>query len=592
MPILRLWFDEELELKQDFRLSRRAIKALQGLLHREHDHGWGNQLETLIYVYWLAHGLSYRVVSSVFNVPKATVHRIIHKVAQNIWVKLKNVIFFPRAEELQAVGQGFVELSRTPAFKNVVGAIDGTHIRIKPLRQHQIDYLNYKGFYSISMQAICDSSGRFLDIFVGYPGYSATKKSTMGLVFFFLFLGEGVAMAVGDAALAPDVLGKGDTKWDIRHKVWNYIEAKNLASFPRPVHNRIPNFKVAAHACKRLPDLQKFRSSRVIKVNPDRPQEHARFIILEGIKEFSVPVGLDDKVYVDLVVVGSVAVSEKAVSLSQHGKWHTHNFGFGWGSSSTFNSAALVGSDDLRIGKGEGFADMEYAMMACMGAMCESTVVITIVHDCQVVDIPEELIESHDLTVDFILTPTRIIRTECLYPKPQGIIWSKLHTEILKKIPILKKLRTLEQAAGEDVTLKTMPAEEDETKISSKLKWQPNCHHKAELQCEDLSSEDNKCAGFDHKFPKSSVTTICLSNVPAGLRVSELKSLLREQEAVPLRISWQGTKHRAFLLYPDYTSAEHALTAFEKLSINGRTLHAECARSQRPKTQRGYQMGW
>lgn len=151
-------------MKQDFRLSRRAMNALQRLLHREHDHGWGNQLETLIYVYWLAHGLSYRVVSSVFNVPKATVHRIIHKVAQNIWVNLNNVIIFPRAEKLQAVGQGFVVLSGTPAFKNVVGAIDGTHIRIKPPRQHQIDYLNYKGFYSISMQAICDSCGRFLDI--------------------------------------------------------------------------------------------------------------------------------------------------------------------------------------------------------------------------------------------------------------------------------------------------------------------------------------------------------------------------------------------------------------------------------------------
>ncbi len=37
-----------------------------------------------------------------------------------------------------------------------------------------------------------------------------------------------------------------------------------------------------------------------------------------------------------------------------------------------------------RIGKGEGFADTEYAIMACMGAVCESTVVVTIVHDCQV----------------------------------------------------------------------------------------------------------------------------------------------------------------------------------------------------------------
>ncbi|ROL44324.1 hypothetical protein DPX16_8746 [Anabarilius grahami] len=146
VPILQLWLDEELELRQDFRLSRTAMNALQRLLQRETDHGWGHQLETLIYVYWLAHGLSYRVVSSVFNVPKATVHRVIHRVAQNIWVNLKKAISFPQAEELQAVGQGFAQLSRTHAFKNVVGAIDGTHIRIKPPKRHQIDYLNYKGF--------------------------------------------------------------------------------------------------------------------------------------------------------------------------------------------------------------------------------------------------------------------------------------------------------------------------------------------------------------------------------------------------------------------------------------------------------------
>jgi len=170
VPILRLWFDVELELKQDFRLSRRAMNALQRLLQREQDHGWGHQMETLIYVYWLAHGLSYRVVSSVFNVPKATVHHVIHRVVQNIWVNLKKAISFPQAEEQQAVRQGFVQLSRTAAFNKVIGAIDGTHIRNKPPRQHQIDYLNYKGFYSINMQAICDSSGRFLYVFLGYPG--------------------------------------------------------------------------------------------------------------------------------------------------------------------------------------------------------------------------------------------------------------------------------------------------------------------------------------------------------------------------------------------------------------------------------------
>lgn len=36
---------------------------------------------------------------------------------------------------------------------------------------------------------------------------------------------------------------------------------------------------------------------------------------LKGIKDFSVPIGLDDKVQVDLVIVGSVAVSEKGKTL-------------------------------------------------------------------------------------------------------------------------------------------------------------------------------------------------------------------------------------------------------------------------------------
>lgn len=46
----------------------------------------------------------------------------------------------------------------------------------------------------------------------------------------------------------------------------------------------------------------------------------------------------------------------------------------------------------------------------------------------QVVNIPEELVESHDLTVDYILTPSRVIKTNCQIPKPQGIIWTKVQS--------------------------------------------------------------------------------------------------------------------------------------------------------------------
>ncbi|CAL9708123.1 unnamed protein product [Knipowitschia caucasica] len=170
VPILRLWLDVELDTKPDFRLSRQAMHSLQCVMRRAQDHGWGNEYEVLIYVYWLAHGLSYRVVSRVFSIPRSTVHRVVHRVAQFIWNNLHRAISFPKMADIDAVSNGFAELAGTPLLNKAVGAIDGCHVRIKPPSLHRLDYLNYKGFYSIQMQAICDHTGKFLDIFVGYPG--------------------------------------------------------------------------------------------------------------------------------------------------------------------------------------------------------------------------------------------------------------------------------------------------------------------------------------------------------------------------------------------------------------------------------------
>ncbi|TDH17083.1 hypothetical protein EPR50_G00005280 [Perca flavescens] len=424
------------------------------------------------------------------------------------------------------------------------------------------------------------------------------------------------------------------TKWDIREKVWDYIEENNLANFPRPVHNRIPNFKGAFTACAKVPELQVFTQATEVKVDPDKPLEGARLAVLEaqkkllvptprlrtglfnnitppqgaskeqlricsssqGVKDFSVPVDLDTKVKVDLVVVGSVAVSEKG----------------------------------LRIGKGEGFADLEYGMMALMGAVDESTVVVTVVHDCQVMDIPEELKESHDLTVDYILTPTRVIKTDCQIPKPQGIIWTKLDTEKLEKIPILKKLRALEEEAGKDVTLGAAPVAPEPGLQTSQPKRQTRRRPRQKIQQDDEGeSKPEKMAESEQKArqwrptrvrkesrgdggggneqgrgktgenikekgPEEgggevisqrklplSVTTVYLGGIPAGLRVSELKTALREREAIPLRLTWQGAQHRAFLDYSDPQAAEQALEALQDLSLNGHSLQAEMAKSQR-----------
>lgn len=256
------------------------------------------------------------------------------------------------------------------------------------------------------------------------------------------------------------------SKWSIRAKIWDHLEKNDLVNFPRPCNNRIPNFVDAAVAAEKVAAMEPFKSARTVKINPDKPQENARFQTLEanktllvptprlrtglfnkitppedankemlrkcstalGTKEHSKKISLRDKVTVDLVIVGSVAVSKEG----------------------------------YRIGKGEGFADLEYAMMATMGAVGPDTVVVTTVHDDQIVEIPEELLEDHDLTVDFIVTPTQVIETGCKRPKPTGIDWNKLDYEKLYRIPVLRKLRDIEREAGKDVRLKGQEGDDEE----------------------------------------------------------------------------------------------------------------------------------
>ncbi|KAA8537932.1 hypothetical protein F0562_027488 [Nyssa sinensis] len=244
-------------------------------------------------------------------------------------------------------------------------------------------------------------------------------------------------------------------KWVIRKRIWDMMEARNIAQFPRPVHHRIPNFVGASTAAHNLSGLEVFRAAKCVKVNPDSPQKQVRFLTLNGGKElltpqprlrtgfFSVldshmltpstineactsvgvakygrPIQLDEKIKVDLIVIGSVAVDPKT---------------------------------GARLGKGEGFAELEYGMLRYMGAIDDTTPVVTSVHDEQLVDdIPVKKLLIHDVPVDIICTPTQVIFTNTTIPKPQGIYWDKLSPEKLGQIQILRELkRKIEQETGQ-----------------------------------------------------------------------------------------------------------------------------------------------
>ncbi|KAM3857067.1 putative nuclease HARBI1 [Diretmus argenteus] len=105
-----------------------------------------------------------------FDIPKTTVHRMVHRVTWAVVGLLKRIIHFPQGNDINDVGDGFARLAGSAHFNVVVGAIDGCHISVKPRKADENCYPNRKLFYSIQLQAICDHRGRYVDICCGFPG--------------------------------------------------------------------------------------------------------------------------------------------------------------------------------------------------------------------------------------------------------------------------------------------------------------------------------------------------------------------------------------------------------------------------------------
>uniref|UniRef100_A0A7J2U3V1 5-formyltetrahydrofolate cyclo-ligase n=1 Tax=Ignisphaera aggregans TaxID=334771 RepID=A0A7J2U3V1_9CREN len=227
----------------------------------------------------------------------------------------------------------------------------------------------------------------------------------------------------------------------LRQKIWREMEEKNIARFPRPVYGRIPNFVGAEQAAEKLINTDIFKHAQVVKVSPDSPQKPVReavlrrgkilvmptprisrgFLLLDprrissvlysvattiqGAFRYGAPIHPSEMPEVDLVVVGSVAVS-------------------------------IYGE---RLGKGEGYSELEYSILREFNKVSEETPITTTVHDVQVVNLHINL-EPWDFTVDYIFTPTKSIKCEGEKKRPPGLLWQHLDREKIEEIPLLKEM--------------------------------------------------------------------------------------------------------------------------------------------------------
>ncbi len=234
------------------------------------------------------------------------------------------------------------------------------------------------------------------------------------------------------------------SKQEIREHVWRVMAEAGAALFPG-AHGRIPNFVGAAQAAQRIASLDVWRQARVLKCNPDMPQQPLRQLALTAGKVIymAVPRLTSQKCFLELDPerIGNLRLASTIKGAFKVGR-PVHPREMRPIDLIVCGSVA-VRPDGARLGKGGGFSDLEYAVARALGLVGPHTPIVTTVHRLQVV---EEAVPMtrHDIVLDFFATPQELVQCQPAYPKPQGIYWEELG-EKLEQVPILQAM--LKQAS-------------------------------------------------------------------------------------------------------------------------------------------------
>jgi 5-formyltetrahydrofolate cyclo-ligase len=227
--------------------------------------------------------------------------------------------------------------------------------------------------------------------------------------------------------------------------VWTALETSGASS---AAHDRIPDFVGSDRAAGRLNELAPWRKAVTVKANPDRAQQPARRLAL-GLGKLlfmAVPKLAGPRPFYRLdpaeLVEPSERLAERRRAADVAPTVPLDNIP---AIDFVICGSVAVNHDGVRVGKGAGYTDIEVALLAGAGLLKPDATIVTTVHELQVLD--EALpYQPHDFTVDYILTPERLISCS-RKERSTGIDWDVLTPDLLRSIPVLEALAA-RRAAG------------------------------------------------------------------------------------------------------------------------------------------------
>jgi 5-formyltetrahydrofolate cyclo-ligase len=244
-----------------------------------------------------------------------------------------------------------------------------------------------------------------------------------------------------DAGGDPELLA---AKAALREQVWAELDQPGIARFPKPA-NRIPNFVGAEAAARHLAETPEWAAAATVKSNPDSPQWPVRQrALLDGkIVYMAVPrLAEADPFFLldpehltdDVRTASSIKGASRSARTVAVAELEPVDL--------VVTGCVAVDASGARLGKGGGFSDLELALAAEAGLVDADTIVVTTVHERQVLPAGSVPATEHDLHVDVVVTAESVLRC----PRPDtwslpALRWDELTDDKVAAIPLLTQMR-------------------------------------------------------------------------------------------------------------------------------------------------------
>ncbi len=203
--------DEDLYAR--YRLDREMIVFLSDLLRNDlecetmRSRAVPVEVQVMAGIRYLASNSLQRDIGDTFGIVQSSVSRILDCFLTALANRLPEFVHFPVDEESRRQNQR--KFGEMAGFPQVVGCVDGTHVRVCPAADDEADFVNRKGFHSMNVQAICDHEMKFTNIVCRWPG--RTHDS-------FILRNSEIYAAFEDGRCTGKILG--DSGYPSRQSLW------------------------------------------------------------------------------------------------------------------------------------------------------------------------------------------------------------------------------------------------------------------------------------------------------------------------------------------------------------------------------------